>query len=124
MTNGSLPPRSTTQGREVTLLPRHWAWLAAQPCSASAALRRLVEEARRDPTGHYRLRQAQEACYAYLRGEGGDRPGFEDAVRALFANDAARFQQAVASWPEAIRQRARELAAPAMATATLERTGP
>ena len=33
--------------REVTLTPRHWDWLAGQPGGASAALRRLVQAARR-----------------------------------------------------------------------------
>jgi hypothetical protein len=29
--------------REVTLLPRHWDWLSAQPGGASVALRKLIE---------------------------------------------------------------------------------
>ena len=40
-------PKLGVVAREVTLLPRHWDWLAAQPGGASAALRRLVEAARR-----------------------------------------------------------------------------
>ncbi|MGD9880150.1 MAG: DUF2239 family protein, partial [Reyranella sp.] len=52
---GESPPASRSRGRprlgvvarEVTLLPRHWQWLAQQRGGASAALRRLVDEARR-----------------------------------------------------------------------------
>src|SRR5262249_44119233 len=40
-------PRLGVVSREVTLLPRHWDWLAEQPGGASATLRRLVEQARR-----------------------------------------------------------------------------
>src|SRR5687767_9951516 len=40
-------PKLGVVAREVTLLPRHWDWLATQPGGASAALRRLVEDARR-----------------------------------------------------------------------------
>ena len=40
-------PRFGVVSREVTLLPRHWAWLAAQRGGASASLRRLVDQARR-----------------------------------------------------------------------------
>ena len=36
-------PRFGVVGREVTLLPRHWEWLNAQPGGASVALRKLVE---------------------------------------------------------------------------------
>src|SRR5687767_13865445 len=39
-------PRLGVAAREVTLLPRHWEWLARQAGGASAALRRLVETAR------------------------------------------------------------------------------
>ena len=37
-------------------------------------------------------------------------PGFEEAIRALFANDRARFEQQISSWPEDIRAYAFRLA--------------
>jgi hypothetical protein len=40
-------PKLGVVAREVTLLPRHWEWLASQPGGASVALRKLVEDARR-----------------------------------------------------------------------------
>src|SRR5688572_29815503 len=40
-------PKLGVVAREVTLLPRHWDWLASQPGGASVALRKLVEVARR-----------------------------------------------------------------------------
>ena len=55
-TSELIPPNAGTRGpgrpklgvvaREVTLLPRHWDWLATQPGGASVALRKLVEHAR------------------------------------------------------------------------------
>jgi len=59
-------PRLGVTAREVTLLPRHWAWLATQPGGASAALRRLVEAARRESGGADAVRQAQEAAYRVM----------------------------------------------------------
>src|SRR6202171_6440350 len=44
-------PKLGVVAREVTLLPRHWEWLGAQPGGASVALRKLVEEARRTGGG-------------------------------------------------------------------------
>src|SRR5689334_20591989 len=76
--------------REVTLLPRHWEWLAAQPGGASVALRRLVEEARRSERG--RARAAQEAAYRFLSAIAGNLAGFEEAIRALFAGDRRQFE--------------------------------
>src|ERR1700739_3037247 len=42
-------PKLGVVAREVTLLPRHWDWLATQPGGGSVALRKLVGEARRGP---------------------------------------------------------------------------
>jgi len=109
----AVSPSTHVVGREITLLPRHWAWLAAQPRSASATLRRLVDEARRDPDGRLRREQAQEVCYRYLRHNAGDRAGFEEAVRALYAGDALRFSDVTAPWPADVREQARALAAAA-----------
>src|SRR5271168_510757 len=50
-------PKLGVVSREVTLLPRHWDWLARQPGGASAALRRLVDEARRSAAGERRRAQ-------------------------------------------------------------------
>jgi hypothetical protein len=106
--SGSRPargrPRLGVTAREVTLLPRHWDWLAAQPGGASAALRRLVEEARRAGEGPERLRQAREAAYRVMSALGGDLPGFEEASRALFADDADKLMRETQGWPQDVRQ--------------------
>lgn len=92
-------PRLGVIAREVTLLPRHWDWLNTQPGGASVALRKLVEEARRTHAGHDRTRQAQEAAYRFMSAMAGDRPGFEEAARALFAGKRERFDEQIAQWP-------------------------
>ncbi len=96
-------PRLGVVAREVTLLPRHWDWLATQPGGASAALRRLVEEARRipDPTDH--ARRARDAAYKAMAALAGDLPGFEDASRALFAGDRPKLEALASVWPDDIR---------------------
>jgi hypothetical protein len=96
--------------REVTLLPRHWDWLAAQPGGASAALRRLVEEARRAGGGPERLREAREAAYRVMSALAGDLPGFEEATRALFAGDTEKLLSETQGWPQDIRQYVLKLA--------------
>ena len=40
-------PKLGVVAREITLLPRHWDWLAQQKGGASVAIRKLVDEARR-----------------------------------------------------------------------------
>ncbi len=104
-------PRLGVIAREVTLLPRHWDWLATQPGGASAAVRRLVDEARQTHAAKDRRRQAQEAAYRFMSAMAGNEPGFEEATRALFAGDEPRFAELTAGWPGDVRDHARMLAA-------------
>ncbi|MDQ3038733.1 MAG: DUF2239 family protein [Pseudomonadota bacterium] len=106
-------PRLGVVAREITLLPCHWDWLGAQPGGASVALRRLVEDARRISADGDRMRLAQEATYRFLHALAGNLPGYEDATRALFAGNFTRFEEALARWPEDVREHASFLAADA-----------
>ena len=106
-------PRLGVVAREVTLLPRHWEWLAGQPGGASVALRRLVETARRAGAGADRRRLAREATYRFMAAVAGDAPGFEEACRALFAGDEDGFRRFVAAWPADVARYACERAADA-----------
>ncbi|GAA5532386.1 DUF2239 family protein [Deinococcus aluminii] len=106
-------PKLGIVSREVSLLPRHWTWLEEQPGGASAALRRLIDEARKQNPGQERVRQAQTAADRFLGVMAGDLPGFEEASRALYARDLTRFEKHTQAWPEEIRAHALALAAPA-----------
>jgi uncharacterized protein len=104
-------PRLGVVAREVTLLPRHWEWLNEQPGGASVTLRKLVEEARRSTSGEARVRRAREACYRFMNTVAGNEPGFEEALRALYADDRAGFAALTEAWPADVRDHARLLAA-------------
>jgi len=104
-------PKLGVVAREVTLLPRHWDWLAQQSGGASVALRRLVDEARRANKDKDRIRQAQEAAYRFIAAMGENKPHYEEVARALFAGDGAKFEAWTASWPADVRDHARRLAA-------------
>jgi hypothetical protein len=106
-------PKLGVVPREVTLLPRHWEWLAQQSGGASVALRRLVDEARRANKDKDRVRQAREAAYRFIAAMGENKPHYEEVARALFAGDAERFQAWTAAWPADVRDHARRLAATA-----------
>ena len=104
-------PKFGVTAREVTLLPRHWDWLAAQPGGISVALRRLVETASKAGEGPERARRARDAAYRFMTAMAGDLPGYEEATRMLFAGDWTAFDAAVEGWPEDVRDVAREMAA-------------
>jgi len=96
-------PRLGVVSREVSLLPRHWEWLEEQPNGISAALRRLVDEARKREPEKERARRAVEATSRFMSALAGNRPGFEEASRALFAGDRVRFCDLVRDWPADVR---------------------
>lgn len=106
-------PRLGVVAREVTLLPRHWEWLAEQRGGASVTLRRLVDQARQADTGAAK-RRAQESTHRFMTALAGDAEGFEEALRALYAGDAARFETSTVAWPPDVRDHARRLAAAAL----------
>ena len=103
-------PRLGVVAREVTLLPRHWEWLGAQPGGASVALRKLVETARRDNRAGEQSRRIRDAAYHFMSAMAGNLPGFEEAVRALYANEGERLRDLVAAWPRDLREHAIRLA--------------
>ncbi|MDR6537826.1 DUF2239 family protein [Variovorax soli] len=110
-------PKLGVVAREVTLLPRHWDWLSRQPGGASVALRRLIDEARRVHADRDAQRASREAAYRFMSAIAGDLPGFEDTARALFANERARFEELIGSWPGDVSAYLRQLAAAAWSAA-------
>ena len=103
-------PKLGVVAREVTLLPRHWEWLNTQPGGASVALRKLVEEARRDKSGNDSARRARDAAYAFMSAMAGDFPEFEEASRALFSGAYDTLTTLLARWPADVRDYTMKLA--------------
>jgi uncharacterized protein len=103
-------PKLGVVAREITLLPRHWDWLAQQKGGASVAIRKLVDAARRVNDDGDGIRLGQEAAYRFMAAISGDRPHYEEAIRALFAGDRRRFEKLIADWPADIRDHTAKLA--------------
>lgn len=103
-------PRLGVTAREVTLLPRHWDWLASQPGGASVTLRKLVETALRAAEGPDRVRRSREAAYRFMTTVAGDLPAYEEATRMLFAGDWSEFERTIRDWPADVRDHALRLA--------------
>jgi uncharacterized protein len=114
-------PRLGVVSREVSLLPRHWAWLEEQPNGISAALRRLVEQGIKTEPGKQLAQRLRAALGRVLTAIAGDRPHFEEACRALYAGDLAAFENLIARWPQDIRAYASQYAT---AAARAERDRP
>lgn len=103
-------PKMGVSAKEVTLLPRHWEWLATQPGSASATLRRLIDQASKASKPVDNKRQRHDRAYHFMYEIAGDLPGYEDSLGALFADDEPAFKASTERWPQDIRQYALRLA--------------
>jgi hypothetical protein len=104
-------PKLGVTAREVTLLPRHWDWLATQPGGASVALRKLVEEASRNPRAQQRA--LRDAAYRFATVIVGNAPGYEEAIRALYAGHGEEFAAHIEAWPADVRVVLQEMTADA-----------
>jgi hypothetical protein len=100
-------PKLGVVAREVTLLPRHWDWLATQPGGASVALRKLVEEASRNPKAQQRA--LRDAAYRFATAIVGNAPGYEEAIRALYAGHGEEFAAHIEAWPTDVRRALEEM---------------
>lgn len=95
-------PRLGVVSREISLLPRHWEWLEEQPNGASAALRRLVDQARSQQQDG--ARKHLDAAARFMTAMAGNLAGYEEATRALYARDRGRLELLVADWSRDIRE--------------------
>ncbi|WP_406828572.1 DUF2239 family protein [Microbulbifer sp. ARAS458-1] len=95
-------PKLGVKSKEVTLLPRHWEWLATQRGGASVTLRRLVDAAMKNATAEERISMKQNQLYSLLS-VFADAPGFEEAARAMYRNSRIGYEKAISPWPEDIK---------------------
>jgi len=104
-------PKLGVVAREVTLLPRHWDWLGAQPGGASVTLRKLVDAARKQGHESESIRRTQDTAYHFMHAVAGDLPGFEEAARALYAWDRPKLETLIADWPPDVADHVRQILA-------------
>jgi hypothetical protein len=90
--------------REISLLPKHWEWLATQSGGSSATLRRLVEEAQKKSSNNSSIKQIQERVYRVMSVLAGDFHGYEEALRALYKKDCKSFFSRIETWPKDVQK--------------------
>lgn len=111
LASGPGRPKLGVVSREVSLLPRHWEWLANQTGGASATLRKLIEFEQKKSGGGLTLKQAQERVYKFMSVLAGDLEGYEEALRALYRKDGDSFQTHIKKWPRDVKAHTLTLAA-------------
>jgi hypothetical protein len=103
-------PKLGVISREVSLLPKHWEWLASQSGGASATLRKIVEDLMKKESAGPTLKQQQERVYRVMSVLAGDLPNYEQALRVLYRKDGKEFGKIVSDWPKDIASHLNTLA--------------
>ena len=100
-------PKLGVLSREVSLLPRHWEWLNRQSGGASAALRRMIDAARKSPL--FQLEEASLAVDRFMQTLAGDLPGYEEALRQFYRYQYGAMFTEMADWPKDVQRHVRAL---------------
>ncbi len=111
-TSGPGRPKLGVISREISLLPRHWEWLATQSGGASATLRKLIEEEMKKTNSSHSVKFAEERTYKFMTVIGGDFKGYEEAIRALYKKNKENFLANIKEWSPDIRSYVIELVQP------------
>lgn len=96
-------PKLGVISREISLLPRHWEWLATQSSGASSSIRNLIEDAIKKSTSKVSLKQQQEKVYRVMTTLAGDLDGYEEAIRSLYKRDRESFIKFTKGWSKDLR---------------------
>jgi hypothetical protein len=97
-------PKLGVVSREVSLLPKHWEWLATQAGGASTTLRKLVDEAQKKSLTGHSTKNILEATHKFMSTLGGDLQGYEEALRALYRKDQKMFLSQIEDWPRDLQK--------------------
>ena len=105
-------PKLGVVAREITLLPRHWDWLASPAGRGLGGAAQAGGGRSRNPerrsSGH-----ARDAAYRFTTALVGNAPGYEEAIRALYAGQGEEFAAHIEGWPADVRPVLEEMTAEA-----------
>ena len=71
----------------------------------------LADEAKKNSSGIDRVRRSQGRTHAFMTAIAGNLPQYEEALRALYADDGASFEKQIANWPKDIKRKTQDMAA-------------
>ncbi|MEA9355974.1 DUF2239 family protein [Bacteriovorax sp. PP10] len=103
LSSGPGRPKLGVVSREVSLLPRHWEWLATQRGGASATIRMLVEDAMKKASSGQSAKQVQDRVYQIMSVLAGDLSDYEEALRAMYKKDKKSFLGFIGNWPNDVQ---------------------
>lgn len=96
-------PKLGVISREITLQQKHWDWLDQQNSSASAVIRKLIDQELNNPLSESNKMMAKQALDRFMTAMSGNISHYEEATRALYRDDQQSFVALIENCPEDIK---------------------
>ena len=78
---------------------KHWDWLDQQSSSASAVIRKLIDQELNNPLSESNIMLAKQATDRFMSAMLGNMPNYEEATRALYQGNKDQFLQLIEHYP-------------------------
>ena len=92
-------PKLGVISREITLQQKHWNWLDQQNSSASAVIRKLIDQELNNPASESNIMLAKQAVDRFMSAMLGNMPNYEEATRALYQGNKTVFLELIQDYP-------------------------
>lgn len=92
-------PKLGVISREITLQQKHWNWLDQQNASASAVIRKLIDQELNNPASESNIMLAKQAVDRFMSAMLGNMPNYEEATRALYQGNKTVFLELIQDYP-------------------------
>jgi uncharacterized protein len=96
-------PKLGVISREITLQQKHWDWLDLQNSSASAVIRKLIDQELNNPLSESNKMMAKQALDRFMSAMSGNITHYEEATRALYRDNQESFNDLIKDCPEDIK---------------------
>ena len=96
-------PKLGVISREITLQQKHWNWLDQQNASASAVIRKLIDQELNNPASESNIMLAKQAVDRFMSAMSGNMPNYEEATRALYQGNKTNFLKLIQDYPTDLR---------------------
>ncbi len=104
-------PKLGVISREITLQQKHWDWLDQQSSSASAVIRKLIDNELNNPNSESNKMLAKQATDRFMSAMLGNMPNYEEATRALYQGNKEVFLDLIRDYSKDIYQHILKLSA-------------
>lgn len=96
-------PKLGVISREITLQEKHWNWLDQQNSSASAVIRKLIDQELNNPHSESNKMMVKQAIDRFMSAMSSNIPNYEEAARALYRDNQESFIALIENCPEDIK---------------------